>query len=123
MKDWKVGTRISIGFGIVVAIAIALGVFAYGKVGYIDEAVLHVTNDSLPSVYFVGRVESNTQRQLGLVLQHATSSDQQEMARLETQIMESRTANNALVGEYEKLIASDAERALYETFKSSRAAF
>lgn len=123
MNHWKVGTRITAGFGIVVAIAIALGVFAYSKVGTINQSAIEVTDNRLPSVYLIGQVESNVQAALSLLLQHAQSTDPQEMASVEAQIQELRSRNSSELAEYEKLITTDSGRALYETFKSNRAAF
>ena len=56
MNHWKVGTRITAGFGIVVAIAVALGLFAYLEVGKINKSALDVTDDALPGVYLVGNI-------------------------------------------------------------------
>jgi len=123
MNHWKVGTRITVGFGIVVAIAILLGVFAYSKVGNINQSALEVTDDSLPSVYLLGRIENNVQAEFSLLQQHAAASDPQEMASIETQMQQIQASNAAYRAEYEKLISNDTERALYETFKTARAAF
>jgi len=123
MKNWKVGTRISIGFGIVVAIAIALGVFAYGKIGNINQSVTDVTDNRLPSVYVIGRIDSNIQAALSLLYQHAESSSQADMARIEQQIQDLRTSNTSLRTTYESLPTDDKERALYETFKTGRLVF
>jgi len=38
MNNWNIGTRISAGFAIVILIAGALGVFAYTRVGMIQQS-------------------------------------------------------------------------------------
>lgn len=123
MNHWKVGTRIAVGFSAVVVIAIAVGIFAYAKVSSISRISTEVTDNSLPSVYLVGRVESNVQAAMALLMQHVASSDPQQVAQVETEIQALRTANQETLASYEKLIASDSERALYETFKTDRTAF
>ena len=120
MNHWKVGTRITAGFGVVVAIAIALGVFAYSKVGNISQSANQVTDQSLPSTYVVGRIEGNLQASLALLLRHAQSSDPQEMADIEAQIQDLRNRIGARLAEYDKLPSDDAQRTLYETFKADR---
>ena len=38
MKNWKIGVRIAAGFGLVIAIALALGIFAYSRIGVIEKS-------------------------------------------------------------------------------------
>jgi methyl-accepting chemotaxis protein len=123
MNHWKVGTRITAGFGIVVAIAIALGVFAYSRVGTMNKLTLQLADNRLPMVYQIGRVESNVQLALNLLHEHAASSDSQEMAGIETQIQELRASNSSLIAEYEKLVLTEHGHALLDAFKADRVAF
>ena len=39
MKNLRIGTRISSAFSMVITVAVALGLFAYGKVGGIDGGI------------------------------------------------------------------------------------
>jgi methyl-accepting chemotaxis protein len=75
MKNWKIGTRIAAGFGAVIAIAAALGLFAYSRVGNIGQRTAEVTGTSLPSVAGMGRIHTNIEAAMRLVLQHVISSD------------------------------------------------
>lgn len=123
MNNWKVGTRIAVGFGAVVVIALAIGLFAISKVNTIGHAASDVTDNSLPSVYLIGQVENNVQTEMSLLLQHVASNDKQEMANIESEIQDLSANSAQLRTDYEKLIASDSERALYETLTTNRSAF
>jgi len=123
MKDWKVGTRISMGFGIIVAISFALGVFAYGRIGNINQSAVQVTDRSLPGVYLIGRIDSNIQAALSILYRHVESSDPAERAHLEQLIEDLHTSNAAQRTAFEALPKSDAEKILHETFKGCRTAF
>jgi len=49
MKNWKIGKRIGAGFGAVIAIAMALGLFAYSRVGLIESSSNNITASKLPT--------------------------------------------------------------------------
>lgn len=123
MKNWKIGIRMAAGFGGVVVIAMALGVFAYTKVLAIEKNAAEVVDGALPKVYLVGQIEKNVQLTFALAIQHATSTDQQKAASLDAQIQSLRSSNNGVVSEYEKLVNTDKGRALLQEFQSARTAF
>jgi methyl-accepting chemotaxis protein len=123
MKNWKVGTRIAAGFGVVIMIAAALGLFAYIKLGVIEINAKAVTTKWLPKVYLVGQIQTNVEATYSLGLQHAEASDPHEKTQLDAQIQAIRASNGGTIAEYEKLISSAKGRELHEVFKSARAAF
>ena len=120
MNNLKVGIRIALGFGLVVALTIAITVLGFGKVNSIGQRANSVTDSSLPSVYLLGKMQDNMQHTLSLLLLNLASDDVQKKSLFENQLMEARNANQQIAGEYEKLITSDRERTLYDEFKSSR---
>ena len=67
MNHWKIGTRISAGFAVVIAIAMTLGAFAYHRVGMMANSASDISGNSLPSVYLMGQVEANTERMRALI--------------------------------------------------------
>ena len=123
MKNWKIGIRIAAGFAAVIAVALALGLFAYGEVGGIETNAKEVASKSLPMVYLVGQIEKNMEITYSLAVQHAASRDTQDKADLDARIQAIRTANTGMVAEYEKLISTDKGRGLHEVYKSARAGF
>ena len=122
MKNWKIGIRVTAGFGAVVAIAMALGIFAYSKVNGIENNAAEVVDGALPKVYLVGQIEKNVHRTLALALQHS-AADHQKMAGLEAQIQTIRSTNSGMVSQYEKLVNTDKGRALLQDFQAARTAF
>ena len=56
IDDWKIGTRIAAGFATVNLIAVALGLFAYSQLGVIDTSAKRIIEDSLPGLYFIGKI-------------------------------------------------------------------
>jgi methyl-accepting chemotaxis protein len=123
MNNWKIGTRISAGFALVILISVALGTFAYAQLGTIDKHSAQAVEQDVPKLYLVGEIAKNVESAYGLALRLAATADQQEKTRLETQIQAERANNAGIVAEYEKLVRTDKGRALTETFKTARFAF
>src|ERR1035438_5704538 len=107
MKNWKIGTRITAGFAAVIIIAAALGIFAYSQIGSIQKGSASVSSISLPGVYVIGQIHTNTERGMRLVLQHVISTDKEERAGLETETRDIRSRNGELVARYEKDLISN----------------
>jgi methyl-accepting chemotaxis protein len=123
MNNWKIGTRIAAGFGAVIVIAMALGLFAYSQIGAINKSSTAVALDALPGVYTVGQIQSNVQAVFDTELQHIITTDKDEMARLETQMQEIRSRTSELYASYEKLLNGDKERDLFRALTADRASF
>ena len=51
MNNWKIGTRIGAGFGVVILIAMALGLFAINRVGAIQQNADAVALGAFPKVH------------------------------------------------------------------------
>jgi methyl-accepting chemotaxis protein len=123
LNNWNVGTRIAVGFAVVILIAATLGIFAYTKVGDIDKNATQATSMDVPKLFLVGQIEKNVQATFSLGLQHAATSDKQEKNELDTQIQAIRATNAEVVVEYEKLVHTEKGHALTEVFKTARTVF
>ncbi|MGJ5813185.1 methyl-accepting chemotaxis protein [Paludibaculum fermentans] len=123
MNNWKIGTRISAGFGIVIAIALVLGVFAYTQVERIHRGAALVTEEALPGVYVIGIIQANTQAAYSLELQHIISRSQEEMDRLDTEVQDLRSRTTTLYATYEKSLIDDKDRELFERLKAARSEY
>ena len=123
MKNWKIGFRMAAGFGGVVAIAMALGLFAYTRVVSIDRAAREVVEKALPKVYLLGQVGANVQFAYAMALEHIASTNQQKRAELDAEIQKSRSINATYVSQYEKLVDTEKGRALLQEFQATRTAF
>jgi methyl-accepting chemotaxis protein len=107
MNKWKIGTRIGAGFGVVILIATALGLFAINRVGAIQQNADAVALEALPKVRLIGEVESNIHAARTLILEHVTARDPQEKAAREQEFQAVTAKNAALLAEFEKLITTE----------------
>jgi methyl-accepting chemotaxis protein len=122
MNNWKIGTRISAGFGVVIAIAAALGIFALTRLAMIETRATQATTLDVPKLYLVGQIEKNVQGTYALGLQYAMAP-KEEKAAIGSALQAIRATNAGLVAEYEKLVHTDKGRVLTEAFKAARDTF
>ena len=120
LKNWKIGIRTAVGFGAVICISLALGIFAYGQLGGIEKNSTAIAANSLPGVYLIGQVENGIQKEFILALQHTAATDKSAMDRAQADISASRTRNGGLRADYRKVISTDKERDLFEALVAAR---
>jgi len=123
VKNWKIGKRIAAGFGAVIVIAVALGLFAFSRIGLIEADSANVTVRGLPTIYTVGQIQNNAQGNLGLAYRHILAKDPHEMASIEAQLSDRSSQNRSLLEQYEKLINTDRGRTLFQELKNVRGEF
>ena len=93
IKNLNVGQRIAAGFAGVILIAVALGIFAYSRVGLIQVNATSIVGHKLPTIYFVGQVQKHAEANAGLVLRHVVAKESEEMARIATAVQNLATSN------------------------------
>jgi methyl-accepting chemotaxis protein len=120
MKNLKIGQRIASGFAALIAIAMAVGLFAYARIGAIDNNSTDITAHRLPTVYLVSQVQNNAQANIGLVLRHIMSKDPQELSGVEAELRDRSANNSTLLPQYEKLTATEKGHALFEAMMGAR---
>lgn len=120
MNNWKIGTRIGAGFGIVILIAIALGLFAVGKVSAIQQSEDGVATGSLPKVYLAGQIKDSLEHSMLLLSEHISARDADSKAKIEREIETGSEKNNALLTQFEGLIRSEKGHELFAIAKSTR---
>ncbi len=123
MKNWKIGFRIATGFGVVILIAVALGVFAHSLTGTIQNRSVEVTGSALPGIYLMAQVQNNQQRAFIILLTLAMSRDRQEAARLEAAYQEVRVANSNTMAEAVKTITTQKGHELLASLGAARTAY
>jgi methyl-accepting chemotaxis protein len=120
MNNWKIGTRIGAGFGVVILIAMALGLFAINRIGAIQQNTDTVALKALPKSHLMGEIESNIQAGRSLMLEHVTARDQQEKTDVERDFHAVVAKNAGLLSDYEKLIVTEKGHALFNDAKRDR---
>jgi methyl-accepting chemotaxis protein len=123
MNNWKIGTRIGAGFGAVILIAMAVGLFAIGKVGSIQKRTDTIALESLPKVHFVGQASNNANANEELLYQFINSSNVEEKATFEREMHANSAKNGVIFSEFQKLITTQKERDAFAEAKAARESY
>ena len=118
----RVRTKLAIGFGSVLVMTAALGLFAIRELADMNSAAREIADNWLPSVYAISNLDTNTSDHRLLLTQHVLSNSDADKSKYEAalvKIMESIRTNEAL---YEPLITMN-EKELWKTFKKDWAAY
>ena len=124
MSNWKIGTRITVGFGALILIAALLGGYSYWEINVINRAEVEIATKSLPSVTVMASFKSNMNELYALVLLHVLADNADTMKQLDANIANERSKNTALINKYSgSLITNEKDRQLMSALSSARKSY
>jgi len=124
MKSSKAITRIPTGYGVaVIFLTVALVLLAYSQMHTIKSTATRITGDTMPSIYLSGQLQSITLLRYILLTDYIDPNNIAQRASLLNQIDRANSQVSDVMGEYDSLIDSPADRQLFETLKSTRAPY
>jgi methyl-accepting chemotaxis protein len=123
MNNWKIGTRIAAGFGVVILIAVVLGAVGYIELETVDSNVTLLANDALPGIIAIDQVNIQQLQRYSVLVEHVFATDRSETSRLETEAAELKPKISSLMEAYEKTISHEEDRQLFEAAKKARDPF
>jgi len=123
MNNWKIGTRITVGFGAIIAVALTLGIYAHVLVGGIATSSREVTGSALPGIYLLSQAQNVVQKNFSSLQSLVGCKDPKKVAQLEESIKTARAQNAKTLPEYEKTITTGKGRELYARVQEARTAY
>jgi methyl-accepting chemotaxis protein len=112
----KVRKKLGLGFGIILILLFGLGVFSLGELSQMNHSAVDLATNWLPSLRALGQIQYDVvdlrRKELNLILEPNKETVADRLGKLgvvDTHLAEHRK-------EYEKLIASEEERKLYQGF-------
>jgi methyl-accepting chemotaxis protein len=119
VENWKIGTRLSVGFGLVIAIALGMAFVGYLKLSGIRDAVERLTSDQLVKVEHLSAIKDNLNVVARGVRNIALMADVEGKLAEKKRIDDMRAKNAALIQKLDLAILSDSGRALLGDVKSA----
>ena len=113
-KHMKIGTRIGIGFGLVLLLLLGSGVFATLQMSRINDSSTELADNWLPSVRYIGEMSTSFNKLRLQEVQRAIATDPAEQKDYDNRIAQSIEAFETSDKAYSAMISSPEERALYE---------
>jgi len=123
MKTWTIGKRITVGYAAVLIATIAIGIFAYTRLNAIKVRSDSLTEDSLPGIVSLTKVQSNTIMANAFLLKFILSSEPSEFSAIDQNMKDLVVENTQLVKEVESSVSTDEERSLYAKVLSTRSVY
>ena len=120
MSQWTIGKRLDVGFGVLVAITLALGTFSYLRLLSIQGAMRATTEHALPSVQLIGRIDAKVRDQRPVLMQHVATEDARRMDELEGRIKRVTDELDKDFASYQELAATVGEHDLLNTMADKR---
>jgi hypothetical protein len=121
MKDEKASKRIIVGFvtaGLI--FVMALGALIYAESQRIKRTTRRITQDTLPCIHLMGKIQSGTLLRYGLLTDYVGTNDEGQKAELNKRIESAKGDVDAAMRQYEKLIDDVPDRQLFEVMRSAQ---
>ena len=118
MKNLKISTRLIATFVLITALLIVLAGVAFLKMSAMKEVSNEITSNWLPSVEVVNQMNTGTSDFRIKEYKHVLNTDTAAMAAIEKEMADIFTEFEKNHQAYVKLISSDEERKIYESFKA-----
>ena len=123
MKHWKIGKRITIGFGVVIGLAMSLGIFAVLLVANIQRSALEISGHAVPGLYYASQMQNSAQRNFSSLLTLLATKDRQQAVQMEASILNARAQNTNVMSEYEKTILTQKGRDQFAAVQAARSVY
>ncbi len=119
-----IGKRVIVGFGLLLFIMAALGIFSAYRLAQIRTGAETIATDSLPSIEVASAIASRSLSAWGRMLSHVASVDPAEMAATEVKIKTAAEEISQLAARYEKeCVTNDTDRQLLAQWRAARVAY
>jgi methyl-accepting chemotaxis protein len=123
MKDWKIGTRISAGFGVVILIAAAVGLFAINRIDAIQKSTDEIALGTVPRLFLMREIQDHVGTTMTLTYQYLTSNNPEEKSSILQKMQTLAVEANGYTSDFEKLIADEKGHELFNEAKTAREEF
>jgi methyl-accepting chemotaxis protein len=116
-RNLTTGRKLAVAFGVLEVLMISLGVLSLAELSSVNAATVQIVAMRMPSVHVLGNLKYNTSAIRRRELSYLLAVDHKE--RREAVLQQSFEDFEQTEKQYESLIGSDEERAIYERFHES----
>ena len=116
LKNMKVMGKLGLGFGMVLIFLLILGIISIQRMGVVNEQSTILAENWMPSIKVVEEINTNTSDFRLFQFEHVLSQTPEDMKKVEAKMESILSVFKKNRAEYEKLISTPEEQALYEDF-------
>jgi len=118
-RNLRIGMKLMFAILFVVALTGFLGVFSVMQLSKVNDVSVDISGNWLPSVQVLGQIQADFNLFRRWELNHVIATDKDKMALGERMMEQTASHLKELEQKYEKLIATEEERRLFEKIQSS----
>ncbi|MFD0669478.1 methyl-accepting chemotaxis protein [Ramlibacter sp. MAHUQ-53] len=119
----KLRTRLGLAFLAMVMLTMLVGGFAISRLAQVNAGTVEIGTNSLPSIKALGDLRANANQIRRVEADHLLSSDLPEMDGLEKRLADLKASYETKLRDYDRLVASPAEREAYEALRKQTATY
>ncbi len=123
MSNFTIGKKIILGFLVILAIMVALGLFSRSRLSAIGEDANVITTDCLPGVYDICLIRGQAKENFISLLRILTADEKKEIEDRKTKLKEGREKISKTGEEYAKTIFLPRDRELFDAINAPRAEY
>jgi len=120
MKSFTLAQRITLGFAVIIGIALTFGLVAFNSFLTVSAAGEYLAQDPVPGTVSIINIAGAFKENFALVQRHINAADKAGVA---AKIQANKEKIDRLLQEYDATITAAEDRAMFEQFKAARAAF
>jgi len=118
MKNWTIRQKILACFVVALGLIIAVGVIAYPRVATMQREALNLQQDSLPGLYYAGRIHALWESNFGLTTEHILQDEESKKDQERQEIDTNWAMLEDLIKKYEAIGVSVEERQEFAAVKT-----
>ncbi|MBK8324799.1 MAG: MCP four helix bundle domain-containing protein [Betaproteobacteria bacterium] len=123
LRNLPIGTRLGVGFGVVILGIVGVGIAAFIALGGVTTALEELTHNYIPKVMAVQDAQDNTNTVARAVRNIALFSDGKIRAAEAERIVKARAENNEIFSKFQKEITSPKGKELLKEAEDKRGAY
>ena len=118
MNNWTIRQRILGSFALILGLMFLMGGIAYTQLASIKEKTEELERDSLPGVYYSGRIARSLILDFALTAEHILEADATKMQHIASKLETNRTEMETQIQGYEGSIFTEKDREMFDAFKA-----
>lgn len=118
MNNWTIRQRILGSFALILGLMFLMGGIAYTQLVSIKEKTEELERDSLPGVYYSGRIARSLILDFALTAEHILEADATKMQHIASKLETNRTEMETQIQGYEGSIFTEQDREMFDAFKA-----
>ncbi|MEZ0271216.1 MAG: methyl-accepting chemotaxis protein, partial [Methylophilaceae bacterium] len=116
MKNWSIRQRILGSFALILALMFLMGGIVYTQLASIKEKTEKVEGDSLPGMYYSGRIARSLILDFALTAEHILEVDAAKRRPIASKLEANRTEMETHIQGYERSIFTAKDREMFDAF-------